>query len=100
MGNGRYRAKICYTATKLYSSLEKIMSVATIQIQVDDNIIKAYETAPEARRQRLQALIGTMLQDFAETTPQSLLSLMDDMSREAKANGLTPDILDSLLQDD
>lgn len=76
------------------------MSVATIQIQVDDKIVKAYETAPEARRQQLQALIGTMLQDFAETTPQSLLSLMDDMGREAKANGLTPDILDALLQDD
>jgi hypothetical protein len=76
------------------------MSVATIQVQVDDNIVKAYETAPEERRQQLQALFGTLLQDFAETTPRSLLSLMDDMSREAKARGLTPDILDSLLQDD
>ncbi|NHZ72125.1 MAG: hypothetical protein GWP17_03455 [Aquificales bacterium] len=69
------------------------MSVATIQIQLDNKTAQAYQSTPKDRRERLQKLIGVMLQEFTETTPHSLLLLMDDMSREAKATGLTPEIL-------
>ncbi|MCA9872069.1 MAG: hypothetical protein H6659_04815 [Ardenticatenaceae bacterium] len=76
------------------------MGVATIRIQLDNKTARAYESSSQEQRERLQQLIGFMLQEFAESTPQSLLSLMDDMSQEAAAHGLTPEILDSLLQDE
>jgi hypothetical protein len=76
------------------------MSVATIQIQLDNKTAQAYQSTPEDRRERLQKLISVMLREFTETTPHSLLLLMDDMSREAKARGLTPEILDSILKDE
>ncbi|MBK6711954.1 MAG: hypothetical protein IPG51_16715 [Chloroflexi bacterium] len=76
------------------------MGVATIRIQLDNKIARAYESTSSEQRERLQQLIGFMLQEFAESTPQSLLSLMDDMSQEAAARGLTPEILDSLLEDE
>jgi hypothetical protein len=76
------------------------MGVATIRIQLDNKIVRAYESTSSEQRERLQQLIGFMLQEFATSTPQSLLSLIDDMSQEAAASGLTPEILDSLLEDE
>jgi len=37
---------------------------------------------------------------IAEGDPAALLVLMDHMSREASQNGLTPEILDSILSDE
>jgi hypothetical protein len=76
------------------------MSAATIQIQLDNKTAQAYQAAPEDRRERVQKLISVVLQEFTETTPHSLLSLMDEMSREAKTKGLTPEILDNILKDE
>ncbi len=76
------------------------MTVATIQIQLDDRAAKLYEVVPEAKRRRLRQLIGFMVQEFMESTPQSLLTLMGEMSQEAAAKGLTPEILESILDND
>jgi hypothetical protein len=76
------------------------MSTATIDIQLDSDIVEAYYALPTDRQERLKRLLSFMLQEFVESTPQSLLSLMDEMSREAAANGLTEEVLESLLQDE
>jgi hypothetical protein len=76
------------------------MGTATIDIQVESDVFEAYYAMPEERQKRLKRLLGFMLQEFVESSPQSLLTLMDEMSREATANGLTEDILESLLQDE
>lgn len=73
------------------------MTVATIQIQLDDRAAQLYEVVPETKRRRLRQLIGFMVQEFTESTPQSLLTLMDEMSQEAAANGLTQEVLESIL---
>ncbi len=76
------------------------MAVATINIQVDDRAAQLYQSTPEDKRVRLRKLIGYLVEEFAESTPQTLLSLMDEMSREAEAKGLTPEILASILNND
>lgn len=76
------------------------MPVATISIQVDSRTAQLYEATPEDKRARLRKLIGVLVTEFAESTPQSLLALMDEMSREAETNGLTPEILELILNDD
>jgi len=76
------------------------MPVASINIQLDDKSAQLYETTSEEKREQLRKLISFMVREFAESTPHSLLSLMDEMSREAEAKGLTPEILGTILSDD
>lgn len=76
------------------------MAIATINIQVNEHIAQRYAASTEAKRARLRKLIAYLVQEFTESTPQSLLASMDEMSSEAAANGLTPEILESILHDD
>ena len=76
------------------------MAIATINIQVNDRIAQLYTASTEAKQARLRKLIAYLVQEFAESTPQSLLASMDEMSREAAANGLTSEILASILHED
>ena len=76
------------------------MTVATIRVQIDEKAAQLFATAPADRRAQLSLLIGDLIEQFAESTPAALFSLMDDMSREASQNGLTPEILDSILSDE
>jgi hypothetical protein len=76
------------------------MSVATISIPLDNRIVQAYNRAPRERQERLQKLIAVMVEQFADSSPQSLFTLMDEMSDEAARKGLTEEILASILQDE
>jgi len=76
------------------------MGMHTISIQLNDTAAEAYRLAPVEKREWLQMLVNLLLQEFARYSPGSLLTSMDEMSREAQANGLTPEILASLLDDE
>lgn len=76
------------------------MTVANIQVQLQDDVAKAYNATSEQRRTGLSRLLGFLIQEFVESTPESLLSLMDEMSQEAETNGLTDDVLQSILNDE
>ena len=72
------------------------MTLATITVQLDDRAAQLYQLTPERKRIQLRKLIGFLVQEFAESTPESLLTLMDEMSSEAEAKGLAPEILELL----
>ena len=76
------------------------MSVTTISIQLDEPAAAVYRHAPVERREWLRMLINSLVQGYAHYSPQSLLAVMDEISQEAKANGLTPEILETLLADE
>lgn len=76
------------------------MTTATIRVQIDDRAAHLFATAPANRRAQLSLLIGDLIEQFAESIPTALLSLMDEMSREARQNGMTPEILDAILSDE
>jgi hypothetical protein len=76
------------------------MSDTTISIPVDTLTAARYVAAPDRQRQKIQLLVRVLL---STTTPLDLTRLqriMDAMSDEAQANGLTPEILDAILRDD
>ncbi len=75
------------------------MSVATIRIELDEQVAQIYTTASAEKRRKIQALLSLWLKAFAETDI-SLESFMDDMSDRARQRGLTPEILDRLLADE
>ena len=76
------------------------MSISTLQIPVNNKVVQAYQSFPPERQEKLQKLIALLVQEFTESTPQSVLSLMEEMGQEATRKGLTESILESLLQDE
>lgn len=76
------------------------MTIATLRVPLDDRTAQALQTTSPEKQALLHQMIGYLVQQFVESTPESLFALMDDMSREAAANGLTPEILESILRDE
>lgn len=76
------------------------MSTATISVSVDNDIAQIFQSIPVEQREQLHGLIGYLVQQYTASTPEALFALMDDMAREAKANGLTEEHLDSILNDE
>jgi hypothetical protein len=74
------------------------MAVSTINIPVESDLAQVYQTASDEERQKLQVLVSLWLR--AIVTQGSLPGLMDEISDRARARGLTPDLLDSLLDND
>ena len=73
------------------------MSTTTITIQVDTEAAKAFaEAAPEEQR-KIQFLLSLRLQEITTTQGKSLQTVMDEIGARAETRGLTPEILQSLL---
>lgn len=71
------------------------MATATISIQVDEEVEKAYaEMSPQE-----QYLLCLRLQDLALSPRRSLKEVMDEIGQQAQARGLTSERLASLLED-
>jgi hypothetical protein len=73
--------------------------VTTIQIPLDERLAKVYNAASEEDQQKLQALVSLWLREIASPDQPTLNELMDSISDRAQSRGLTPEILDSLLND-
>ena len=76
------------------------MTNITISIKVDEETAREVATLDDQRRQKLGILLGWRLRDLLKPPQRTLLQIMDDMGRQAQANGLTPEILQSILDDD
>ena len=69
----------------------------TIELQVDADLAKTFQDANPAQQQKVQALMNIWLKRAMTIT--QLQTTLDDLSDEAKTNGLTPEILESILND-
>lgn len=74
------------------------MDRTTIQIPLEADIATLYNTASAEDQQKMQAIISLWLREMT-TSGKSLSDIMDKLSDSAAARGLTPDILESLLND-
>lgn len=74
------------------------MQTEEITIHVDPGAAQAYRTAPDEVRRKLDLLLNIRLQD-ALRTGGSLQDLMREISRKAQERGLTPEILESILDE-
>lgn len=71
-----------------------------IQIPLDPELAQVYDRASRENQRKLQALISLWLRDMDSANPASLTSLMDEISDRAAQRGLTPEILESLINDE
>jgi hypothetical protein len=75
------------------------MTLASINIRLDEDAARIYQNASVEERKKLSLLFSLWLREF-ETTSLSLSEMMDVISDNAQRRGLTPEILESLLNDE
>jgi hypothetical protein len=75
------------------------MANRTITIPLDPQTARAYDSAAPEEKRKIQALLSLWLRELAVGGYSSLQQVLDDVGRKAKAEGLTPEVLDSLLKD-
>jgi hypothetical protein len=75
------------------------METKSITIRVSAEVARIFEAAPEEQRRKLEALLSLKLSD-ATRSKRPLEEVMSNISRNAQARGLTPEILDSSLDEE
>ena len=76
------------------------MLTATISIPVEEEVAKAFAAASTEEQHKIALLLRLRLQDLT-LGPQRLLKVvMDEIGEHAEAQGLTSEILESLLRDE
>jgi hypothetical protein len=75
------------------------MGSATISIEVDLETARAFIEAPTEERRKIELLLNLRLRELTLGPTRPLKQIMDEIDQEAGKRGLTPEILDSLLQE-
>ena len=70
----------------------------TITVTVDSEVAEKYRSASDMDRRRMDFLINSHLRRMMGPR-RPLEEIMRDLSREAQENGLTPEILQSILDE-
>jgi hypothetical protein len=79
-------------------SKAKTMKTQTITIRVSPEAARVYNTATAEQQRKLEVLLSLKLTEVARTS-QPLEEIMREISRRAQARGLTPETLESLLNE-
>jgi hypothetical protein len=74
------------------------MQAHAITIQVTPEAADVYESASEAERRKLDALVSLRLTE-ARQTSRPIEEIMREASAEARERGLTEDILNEILSE-
>ena len=74
------------------------MSTEAITLEIDSEAAQAFKSVSTEEREKLQVLLGIWLKEYAKADTTSLKETMDEISRRAQSRGLTPEILDSILE--
>jgi hypothetical protein len=74
------------------------MALENITIALDPEAARAYDAVPADDKKKMQALLSLWLRDLITAEPAALKQIMDEVGRKARARGLTPEVLDSLLK--
>ena len=76
------------------------MSTEVITLEVDSEAARAFRSVSAEGREKLQVLLGIWLREYARADALSLKETMDEISRKAQGRGLTPEILESALEEE
>ena len=74
------------------------MKTEEITIRVDEDAANAYRSASEEDRRKLDLLLSLRLRE-ATRSAGSLKDVMREISRKAQDRGLTPEIRESILDE-
>jgi hypothetical protein len=74
------------------------MQIKPITIHVNLEAAHLFETAPQEQRRKIEALISLKLTQ-TNREKRTLEVVMSDISQKAQERGLTPEIFDSILNE-
>lgn len=74
------------------------METERITIEVNADVARAYNSASDEQRLKLNTLLSLKLNEVVQFN-RSLEETMSQLSRRAKKRGLTKDILDKILRE-
>jgi hypothetical protein len=80
-----------------------MLTSSEITIQVPADVAEIYRQSSDAERQQLSMRIGAIVRQGLNRQEGSYTPLKESMNRlaaEAQQNGLTPEILESILNDE
>ncbi len=76
------------------------MSTEAITLEVDSEAAQVFKSASLGDQEKLQVLLGIWLKEYAKADAASLKETMNEISRESQSRGLTPEILESILEEE
>lgn len=79
--------------------LEETAVADQITVSVDPDLAAVYRSASDDERRKLDLLINLRLREATESST-SLRDVMAEISRDAQRRGLTPEILQSILDEE
>jgi HD-like signal output (HDOD) protein len=71
--------------------------MTTIAIQIDEDIAQAFQSSQPEQQQQIQAWLNQWMRQALKIS--KLQNTMDRLSDEAVANGLTPEILQAIINE-
>jgi hypothetical protein len=75
------------------------MGMAKITISVDEDCAKAYQSASQEDKRKMELLFRIFAREITLPSRKSLTQLMDEIGAEAQARGMTPEILEEILNE-
>lgn len=73
--------------------------MAAIVIEVDEKVAQTFSQVSADKKNKLQLLLTLRLQELMSIPERSLTDIMDEIGRYAEAQGMTPELLASLLNE-
>ena len=73
------------------------MASATISIEVDADMARVFTAASAEERRKLQVLLGLRLRELTVGPVRPLQEIMQEIGMRTESRGLTPEIVESLL---
>jgi hypothetical protein len=75
------------------------MAASTIMLSVDSETARIYDSASAEEQRKLQVLLRLRLRELTSQPKRTLNKIMDDIGAQAESRGLTPEVLESLLDE-
>ncbi len=72
--------------------------MSTIVLEVEEDTARAFKSASEDEKRKYQILLALRLRELTSKSARSLQKTMDEIGAMAEARGLTPEVLDQLLE--
>ena len=76
------------------------MVTETITLEIDSEAAQAFKSVSADEREKLQVLFGIWLKEYARAESVSLKDTMTKISQKAQSRGLTPEILESIIEEE
>ncbi|WP_202896004.1 hypothetical protein [Iningainema tapete] len=86
-----------------YESEQTVITKEEITIKVPSEVAESYRNATEEEREQIEARIAVLLKSSMTSRLEAIAKLrqtMDEIGTRAVQRGLTPEILESILNDD